>query len=268
MKHSSAHSRLSSPQADAAARQHASSPESETIVPAKTIGARVRMARLAARQTQQQLAGEVYSKSYLSAVERGKMVPSFQALGFLAQRLGLPVSYFLGEDTIDHPTPKPDRQSCQEYLDLLRSEVEELIQLGWYDEARVFLQQHLEEAQQRNDAHTRGAALSALAALHVAEGKYRQAIEVAGEALAAAQATQNQRTAGQVQLTLVRAHAANHDETAAEQAFQASITLLEQAEDQNLLSQAHEQYSHFLAARKRYQEAYEHLEAAQRCAQQ
>src|SRR5690242_21726792 len=100
MKHSSSYPGLSSPQAEAAAGQHGSSPESGAAIPATTIGTRVRTARLAAHKTQQQLAGETYSKSYLSAVERGKMIPSIQALGFLAQRLGLPVSYFLGEDTV------------------------------------------------------------------------------------------------------------------------------------------------------------------------
>src|SRR5579885_3331788 len=93
MKPSIAHASPSLFQTDTAAEQKVSSPAAgATTAPTLTIGARVRMARLAAHQTQQQLAGEAYSKSYLSAVERGKMIPSFQALNFLAQRLGLPVS--------------------------------------------------------------------------------------------------------------------------------------------------------------------------------
>src|ERR1051326_8984869 len=66
-----------------------------------TIAERVRSARIAANKTQQQLAGDTYSKSYISAVERGKMTPSVQALGVLAERLGLPMSYFLGESDVD-----------------------------------------------------------------------------------------------------------------------------------------------------------------------
>jgi tetratricopeptide (TPR) repeat protein len=65
------------------------------------IGERVRHARIAANLTQQELAGGAYSKSYISAVERGKMTPSFQALQMLAERLGRPVSFFLGEGDID-----------------------------------------------------------------------------------------------------------------------------------------------------------------------
>jgi transcriptional regulator with XRE-family HTH domain len=72
-------------------------PRSETA----TIAERVRTARIAANKTQQQLAGDTYSKSYISAVERGKMTPSVQALGVLAERLGLPVSFFLGESEVD-----------------------------------------------------------------------------------------------------------------------------------------------------------------------
>src|SRR5215472_18624458 len=66
-----------------------------------TIADRVRSARIAANKTQQQLAGDTYSKSYISAVERGKMTPSVQALGILAERLGLPMSFFLGESEAD-----------------------------------------------------------------------------------------------------------------------------------------------------------------------
>src|SRR5215475_14462864 len=66
-----------------------------------TLGNRVRTARIAANKTQQQLAGDTYSKSYISAVEHGKMTPSVQALSVLAERLGLPVAYFLGEGDAD-----------------------------------------------------------------------------------------------------------------------------------------------------------------------
>jgi tetratricopeptide (TPR) repeat protein len=65
------------------------------------IGERVRQARVAAHLTQQELAGNTYSKSYISAVERGKMTPSFQALHVLAERLGRSISFFLGEGEVD-----------------------------------------------------------------------------------------------------------------------------------------------------------------------
>ncbi len=103
-----------------------------------TIAERVRSARIAANKTQQQLAGDTYSKSYISAVERGKMTPSVQALGVLAERLGLPMSYFLGESEIDlsalaetsaslRSTPERERMAREEGLALMLSESEGLI---------------------------------------------------------------------------------------------------------------------------------------------
>lgn len=111
-----------------------------------TIAERVRTARIAANKTQQQLAGDTYSKSYISAVERGKMTPSVQALGVLAERLGLPMSYFLGESEIDlstlaesnaalRSTPERERMAREESLALLLTEAEGLLRQGDPDAA-------------------------------------------------------------------------------------------------------------------------------------
>jgi len=50
--------------------------------------------------TQQALAGERYTKAYVSALETGIARPSMVALTYLAGRLGLPASHFLDEQ---HP---------------------------------------------------------------------------------------------------------------------------------------------------------------------
>ncbi len=62
---------------------------------AHSIGARIRQARLAAGLTQQQLAGDRYTKAYVSALENGHSRPSMAALSFIAERLNLPTSRFL-----------------------------------------------------------------------------------------------------------------------------------------------------------------------------
>ena len=62
---------------------------------------RLRTARLAANLTQQELAGETFSKSYISAVEQGRMIPSIPSLSVLAERLGVAISYLLGEIDVD-----------------------------------------------------------------------------------------------------------------------------------------------------------------------
>lgn len=60
-----------------------------------TIGEKIRAARLAERLTQEQLAGDDLSKSYISEVERGRRRPRRITLKVLAQRLHRPLSYFL-----------------------------------------------------------------------------------------------------------------------------------------------------------------------------
>lgn len=59
------------------------------------IGARIREARTARGMTLAALGGEELSRSFLSLVERGKSRISLRALGIVAQRLELPVGYFL-----------------------------------------------------------------------------------------------------------------------------------------------------------------------------
>ena len=67
---------------------------------AARIGERIRAARHRAGMTQQALAGERYTKAYVSALETGIARPSMVALTYLAGRLGLPASHFLDEQ---HP---------------------------------------------------------------------------------------------------------------------------------------------------------------------
>jgi len=55
---------------------------------AKSIGTRIRAARVAGHLTQQQLAGDRYTKAYISALELGHAKPSMAALDYLAPRLG------------------------------------------------------------------------------------------------------------------------------------------------------------------------------------
>ncbi len=77
-------------------RTAAHSTEHDTAL-ARQIGARIREARKRNGLTQQQLAGERYTKAYVSALETGIARPSMVALRFLAERLSLPPSHFLDE---------------------------------------------------------------------------------------------------------------------------------------------------------------------------
>src|ERR687897_735849 len=64
---------------------------------AKAIGSRIRTARLAAGLTQQELAGDRYTKAYISALELGHAKPSMAALNYLAPRLGTSAAALLAD---------------------------------------------------------------------------------------------------------------------------------------------------------------------------
>lgn len=67
---------------------------------AHRIGQRIRESRHRAGLTQQQLAGERYTKAYVSALETGIARPSMVALNYIAERLSMPASHFIDES---HP---------------------------------------------------------------------------------------------------------------------------------------------------------------------
>ena len=71
----------------------------QDVALARQIGQRLRDARKRAGLTQQQLAGERYTKAYVSALETGIARPSMVALSYLSDRLGMPPSHFLDEHT-------------------------------------------------------------------------------------------------------------------------------------------------------------------------
>jgi len=61
-------------------------------------GSRIRQARLSRGLTQRQLAGERYTASYISALEKGLTRASVAALDYLSERLGLPATHFLRDE--------------------------------------------------------------------------------------------------------------------------------------------------------------------------
>jgi transcriptional regulator with XRE-family HTH domain len=57
------------------------------------LGTRLRQLRVAAGLTQSELAGDRFSKEYVSQIERGKTRPTQETLAWIAERLGVDVSY-------------------------------------------------------------------------------------------------------------------------------------------------------------------------------
>ena len=67
---------------------------------ARRIGTRIRQARLRAGLTQAELAKGRYTAAYISALELGHAKPSMAALAFIAERMGVPVREFVGDDDL------------------------------------------------------------------------------------------------------------------------------------------------------------------------
>ncbi|HTI12950.1 MAG TPA: helix-turn-helix transcriptional regulator [Dictyobacter sp.] len=65
------------------------SPEQPSSKIGKSVGEKLRTARIAQHYTQSQLAAPDFSVSYISAIERGQIHPSLRALEILAARLGM-----------------------------------------------------------------------------------------------------------------------------------------------------------------------------------
>jgi transcriptional regulator with XRE-family HTH domain len=139
------------------------------------IGARIRSARLAAGMTQQQLAEGRYTKAYISALEQGHAKPSMAALDFIAERLGLPPSTFLGRD---------DRWG--------RVEADLLLASGEWHEASLAYGSLLETAKDRG---SRAELLAGLAEALCRLERGREALSPAGEALDLFRALQRQADA-------------------------------------------------------------------------
>jgi transcriptional regulator with XRE-family HTH domain len=105
---------------------------------ARTIGARIRRARLAAGLTQQQLAEGRYTKAYVSALENGLSKPSMAALSFLADRLGLPTARFLEDEAEGWTRLQADLELAsgrwQQAVDAYQSLLEQPLDAGTHAE--------------------------------------------------------------------------------------------------------------------------------------
>jgi tetratricopeptide (TPR) repeat protein len=137
-----------------------------------------------------------------------------------------------------------------------------LVNLERYQEAEDNLRQSLSAAERTGDASTRGSALGNFASMHTARGNHDQAIQMAQEGLNVVKESKDQRTEGQLHLTLAIAYEAKSDYGAAEEELKQAIAIFEKTGDRDLIGRAHEKYGKFLADRERFQDAYEHMKIA------
>jgi tetratricopeptide (TPR) repeat protein len=129
------------------------------------LGARLRQLRVAASLTQSELAGDRFSKEYLSQIERGKTRPTSETLAWIAERLGVDVSYL------------ETGQSWNEYAEVEAAVVraEAAVEGQQYDEVLAALEglQHSPEARELELR-----ALMAEGWARMAQGELRPALEL------------------------------------------------------------------------------------------
>lgn len=63
------------------------------------LGEKIKNARKARKMTQSALAGDVLTRNMISRIESGNAKPSLDTLLYISERLGVPASYILSEDT-------------------------------------------------------------------------------------------------------------------------------------------------------------------------
>ena len=108
------------------------SPEQISGKIGKSVGEKLRAARIALHYTQSQLAAPDFSVSYISAIERGQIHPSLRALEILAGRLGLSSTQLL-------PTRSQQDAHMNTTLDIAERDDDE-VEMALL-EAQLFIQQ-------------------------------------------------------------------------------------------------------------------------------
>ncbi|TMC18785.1 MAG: tetratricopeptide repeat protein [Chloroflexi bacterium] len=104
------------------------SPDQSSNKIGKTVGEKLRNARIAQHLTQNQLATPDFSVSYISAIERGQIHPSLRALEILAAKLGLTSTQLLpdraqSEDRANPQIGSPEREEDETALSLLEAQL-------------------------------------------------------------------------------------------------------------------------------------------------
>ncbi len=131
-----------------------------------SIGDLVRERRMALKMTQTDLALPEFSKSYISYIESGKREPSTEALQTLAQKLKVPISYFLGDVISDH----------QQQFKTLVNNARSLVEAGDYDAAKTLLDDAWALHSEIADPVSLSRYYAVLAAWHERRGDYYLAL--------------------------------------------------------------------------------------------
>jgi len=136
--------------------------------PASRLGERLRSLRLAAGLTQSQVAGERFSKEYISQIERGKTRPTSESIAWLAAQLGVD-SAFLGSGV---------STDLRGRVEALLARAEALTEAHRYVEAAELFASARRDIGATGSAELEVRALSGEAWAQVQEGDAREAVEL------------------------------------------------------------------------------------------
>ena len=125
-----------------------------------TMGDKIRHVRQSKGMTQRQVAGDRITRNMLSKIENGSATPSIKTLNYIAERLGLPSSYFLSGSS---ESGGGERRGVEGAREAYRR--------GDFTQALALLEQSEGAEAERSDEI---AALRALALVGLARGEYRR----------------------------------------------------------------------------------------------
>src|ERR687897_2333151 len=109
---------------------------------AARLGDRLRLLRVAAGLTQTELAGERFSKEYVSQIERGKTRPTTETVAWLAQRLNVDPAFLASGVSTDE----------RGRVETLLSRAEALTEAHRYDEAILAYEEAVPAIEATNSA--------------------------------------------------------------------------------------------------------------------
>jgi tetratricopeptide (TPR) repeat protein len=136
--------------------------------PSSLLGDRLRSLRLAAGLTQSQLAGDRFSKEYVSQIERGKTRPTAEAIAWLAERLGVDPA-FLGSGV---------STDARGRIEALLARAEALTEAHRYVEAADLFAAARRDVGATGSAELEVRALSGEAWARMQEGDAREAVDL------------------------------------------------------------------------------------------
>jgi len=136
--------------------------------PSSRLADRLRSLRLAAGLTQSQLAGERFSKEYVSQIERGKTRPTPEAIAWLADRLGIDAAFLGGGVSTD----------LRGRIEALLARAEALTEAHRYPEAAELFAATRRDVGATGSAELEVRALSGEAWARLQDGDAREAVEL------------------------------------------------------------------------------------------